>query len=78
MPTLKNPERWSSLFRDFISVCLVRDPEKRYTAQQLLNVVISFPRSPYMQLMRGSLFYDSTCSYPAKRTKAARRFSVGS
>jgi serine/threonine kinase 3 len=39
VPTLKNPDQWSSLFRDFIAVCLVRDPDKRYTAQQLLNHV---------------------------------------
>ncbi|ELR15165.1 protein kinase domain containing protein [Acanthamoeba castellanii str. Neff] len=39
VPTLKKPEEWSSLFRDFIAVCLVRDPDKRYTAQQLLNHV---------------------------------------
>jgi serine/threonine protein kinase len=39
VPTLKKPEQWSSLFRDFIAVCLVRDPDKRYTAQQLLNHV---------------------------------------
>jgi serine/threonine protein kinase len=41
VPTLKKPEQWSSLFRDFIAVCLVRDPDKRYTAQQLLNVFAS-------------------------------------
>lgn len=36
-PTLKNPEEWSSIFNDFISKCLVKNPDERVTAEELLK-----------------------------------------
>ncbi|XP_064160629.1 serine/threonine-protein kinase 4-like [Anguilla rostrata] len=36
-PTFRNPEQWSQLFRDFVSQCLVKNPENRATATQLLQ-----------------------------------------
>ncbi|KAL7891837.1 hypothetical protein AOLI_G00013130 [Acnodon oligacanthus] len=36
-PTFRNPEQWSEPFRDFVSQCLVKSPESRATATQLLQ-----------------------------------------
>ncbi|XP_030581710.1 serine/threonine-protein kinase 4-like [Archocentrus centrarchus] len=36
-PTFRNPELWSEGFRDFVSQCLVKNPETRATATQLLQ-----------------------------------------
>ncbi|XP_037108451.1 serine/threonine-protein kinase 4-like isoform X2 [Syngnathus acus] len=36
-PTLRDPDAWSPQFRDFVSQCLVKNPEKRATATQLLQ-----------------------------------------
>ena len=38
-PRLQNEGRWSKPFIDFISQCLVKDPTKRPTARQLLDVL---------------------------------------
>jgi serine/threonine protein kinase len=37
-PTLKNPDEWSTSFNDLIAKCLVKDPEERTTAEELLKV----------------------------------------
>jgi hypothetical protein len=36
-PTLPDPSKWSADFNDFLKVCLVKNPEKRPTATQLLK-----------------------------------------
>ncbi|XP_039269293.1 serine/threonine-protein kinase 4-like [Styela clava] len=36
-PTFRNPEKWSMEFIDFVSKCLVKSPEQRATATQLLQ-----------------------------------------
>ncbi|XP_072541023.1 serine/threonine-protein kinase 4-like [Salminus brasiliensis] len=36
-PTFRNPDQWSEPFRDFVSQCLVKNPESRATATQLLQ-----------------------------------------
>ncbi|XP_036427453.1 serine/threonine-protein kinase 4-like [Colossoma macropomum] len=36
-PTFRDPEQWSEPFRDFVSQCLVKNPESRATATQLLQ-----------------------------------------
>ncbi|XP_008319427.1 serine/threonine-protein kinase 4-like isoform X2 [Cynoglossus semilaevis] len=36
-PTFRNPNLWSPAFRDFVEQCLVKNPEKRATATQLLQ-----------------------------------------
>lgn len=36
-PVLSEDSQWSASFRDFLSHCLVREPEKRWTPQQLLG-----------------------------------------
>eukprot|EP00066_Takifugu_rubripes_P026998 XP_011616264.1 PREDICTED: serine/threonine-protein kinase 4 isoform X1 [Takifugu rubripes] len=36
-PTFRTPDLWSELFQDFISQCLVKIPENRATATQLLQ-----------------------------------------
>ena len=35
-PKLKDP-KWSPLFQDFIGKCLIKEPEERYSASQLLE-----------------------------------------
>lgn len=37
-PTLKNFEEWSTLFQDFIAKCLIKNPEERTSAVELLTV----------------------------------------
>lgn len=37
-PTFRNPDLWSESFRDFVSQCLVKNPENRATATHLLQV----------------------------------------
>jgi serine/threonine protein kinase len=41
-PTLKRPHAWSPAFNDFLERCLQPEPEKRATAQELLE-------HPFMQ-----------------------------
>jgi len=36
-PTLKNPSNYSEEFNDFLSHCLVKNPDGRYTSEQLLE-----------------------------------------
>ncbi|KAG7494584.1 serine serine/threonine-protein kinase 4-like [Solea senegalensis] len=36
-PTFRNPDLWSEAFQDFVGQCLVKNPEKRATATQLLQ-----------------------------------------
>lgn len=40
-PTFKNPEKWSTEMQDFVSKCLVKKPEERMSATQLLRVCLS-------------------------------------
>lgn len=37
-PTFRKPELWSDDFTDFVKKCLVKNPEQRATATQLLQV----------------------------------------
>lgn len=39
-PTFRNPDLWSADFQDFVSQCLVKNPENRATATQLLQVIL--------------------------------------
>ncbi|KAK4336840.1 hypothetical protein RND71_043901 [Anisodus tanguticus] len=36
-PSFRNPDKWSSEFIDFVSKCLVKNPENRASASELLN-----------------------------------------
>ncbi|KAM6979628.1 serine/threonine-protein kinase 4-like [Aplochiton taeniatus] len=36
-PTFRNPDSWSESFRDFVSQCLVKNPENRATSTKLLQ-----------------------------------------
>ncbi|KAJ8928521.1 hypothetical protein NQ314_018897 [Rhamnusium bicolor] len=38
-PSFREPDKWSAEFIDFVSVCLVKNPEERATATDLLNHV---------------------------------------
>lgn len=37
-PTFTHPEQWSKEFRDFVAMCLIKQPEKRKTAEEMLKV----------------------------------------
>lgn len=37
-PTFKEDDKWSKEFKDFVTRCLVKNPEERATATQLLQV----------------------------------------
>lgn len=37
-PRLKNENRWSNDFVDFVNKCLVKDPTRRPSSYQLLSV----------------------------------------
>ena len=37
-PKLSSPDKYSPEFKDFIAQCLIKDPEQRPTAEQLLHV----------------------------------------
>lgn len=39
-PTFRKPELWSDAFTDFVKQCLVKSPEQRATATQLLQVCL--------------------------------------
>lgn len=38
IPDLKNPERWSDAFKDFLSLCTEMDSNKRKSAAEMLEV----------------------------------------
>ena len=37
-PFFKNPEKWSADMQEFVKKCLVKNPEERMSATQLLQV----------------------------------------
>lgn len=45
IPDLQNAESWSSDFRDFVKICLNKDPKARPTAKDLLSVNFFFKNS---------------------------------
>lgn len=52
-PSFRNPDKWSTEFIDFVSKCLVKNPELRATAQELMNheFVKSAPSRTTLQKM---------------------------
>lgn len=41
-PTLKDRDKWSPTFHNFVKVALTKNPKKRPTAEKLLQVIFSF------------------------------------
>ena len=39
-PSFRNPDKWSPEFIDFVTKCLVKNPEHRTLAKDLLQVII--------------------------------------
>ena len=54
-PHLHSGSKWSTLFSDFISHCLVKDPQKRSSAHELLQVSFT------VYIMRIASFYSRCC-----------------
>ncbi|KAL7075187.1 hypothetical protein ACQ4LE_006133 [Meloidogyne hapla] len=53
-PTLAHPQRWSSTFSEFLRKCLVKNPDERWNAHQLLNhsfIRTSTDRRPIIKLL---------------------------
>jgi serine/threonine protein kinase len=47
-PTFKDMSRWTPALNDFVSKCLVKNPDARSTATELLNVIFhSLSVSPF-------------------------------
>lgn len=46
-PSFRDPDRYSPEFIDFVSRCLVKNPDERATASELLQVSISFTFQSY-------------------------------
>lgn len=49
-PTFRKPELWSDDFTDFVKKCLVKNPEQRATATQLLQVSAHSPKGKMFSL----------------------------
>lgn len=41
-PSFRNPDKWSPEFIDFVSKCLVKNPEQRVSAAELMQVGLNF------------------------------------
>lgn len=52
-PSFRDPDKWSPEFIDFVSKCLVKNPEQRAIAKELLQVFTSF----YLFILSESDFY---------------------
>ena len=57
-PSFRNPDKWTPEFIDFVSQCLVKDPNKRATAKELLQVSLLLSASyiDHTPLLRNTLF----------------------
>ncbi|KAI9365947.1 hypothetical protein DFJ73DRAFT_755664 [Zopfochytrium polystomum] len=53
-PTMMNPEVYSDLYKDFLSLCLSKDPKSRPSASELLNHPFVSPYSPANRLVSGA------------------------
>lgn len=46
-PTLEKKAKWSNEFHDFLSKCLEKNPKKRPSASEILQVCFSPPFTPH-------------------------------
>lgn len=67
-PFFKNPDDWSEDFVDFVGLCLVKDPQKRATTQQLLNLMNEITdSSEVITKLIDEIFAKPTSSMAVKR-----------
>lgn len=67
-PTLRDRERWTSTFHNFVKTALTKNPKKRPTADKLLQVMLI--HSLLRLFMNFSFtipsFYFSACVFPIR------------
>ena len=74
-PKLKSRKSWSKKFRDFVTVCLIKDYLQRPTAEQLLQVRISTEKehkseSVFVIMLNKDTFIFKCLRYFLKRANA--------
>ncbi|XP_064597085.1 serine/threonine-protein kinase 3-like [Liolophura sinensis] len=51
-PSFRNPDKWSTEFIDFVNLCLVKNPDQRITAEELLQHEFILNAKPVSVLQR--------------------------
>lgn len=72
-PTFRKPELWSDEFTDFVKKCLVKNPEQRATATQLLQVREQRGDSPTGPWYKKALMFSSSLSSSMFSTPSSAR-----
>ena len=64
-PTFKEENKWSEEFSDFVAKCLIKNPEERATATQLLQVGIR----TLSGMLKVNLFITRSKNFPETCTR---------
>lgn len=65
-PTFRDPDRWSQEFKDFVTRCLVKNPEMRATASQLLQHEF-ITRAPAVSILQQMIHEAKTLSQESSK-----------
>jgi len=66
IPDLKEPEKWSDEFKEFLKQCIVKDPAQRPSGKQLLNhpfLKKACPTSGFIQAVREAKKHKESSKY---------------